>query len=166
MGWCRPLFNFAARNGFVVAKDSRQHLHVRYVVAKNANARWQRQTSAILFWYSALIMLKVNKRPYLHFFVTYEWAQWARILHYATLERLARNKQSSLLSPFVSYEENEVLWISTIIFLKLSYSVLMLVALSSSYLLMPAALTLQDWNYLCLWWVRNFCNTCLGSLGS
>jgi hypothetical protein len=32
-----------------------------------------------------------------------------RMLHYTKLERLASDKQSSLLSPFVIYEENEVL---------------------------------------------------------
>ncbi len=29
------------------------------------------------------------------------------------LEGLAKNKHSSLLGPFVSYEENEVLWMRT-----------------------------------------------------
>ncbi len=33
--------------------------------------------------------------------------------------------------------------------------VVMLVALAISHLLMPAALTLQDYHYLCLWLVRN-----------
>ncbi len=33
------------------------------------------------------------------------------LLHYTKLERVAKNKHSSLLEPFVSYEENEVLWI-------------------------------------------------------
>jgi hypothetical protein len=31
----------------------------------------------------------------------------------------------------------------------------MLVALAISHLLMPAAITLQDYHYLCLWLVRN-----------
>ncbi len=31
----------------------------------------------------------------------------------------------------------------------------MLVALAISHLLMPAAVTLQDYHYLCLWLVRN-----------
>jgi hypothetical protein len=52
------------------------------------------------------------------FFVTYHWTQQARVLHYTRLERLARDKHSSLLGPFVSYEENEVLWI----WLQVSYS--------------------------------------------
>jgi hypothetical protein len=34
------------------------------------------------------------------------------VLHYIRLETLASDKQSNLLGPFVSYEENEVLWIS------------------------------------------------------
>jgi hypothetical protein len=33
--------------------------------------------------------------------------------------------------------------------------VLMLIALAISHLLMPAALTLQDYHHLCLWLVRN-----------
>jgi hypothetical protein len=38
----------------------------------------------------------------------YEWAQQARVLCYNRLERFASNKHSSLLDPFVSYEENKV----------------------------------------------------------
>jgi hypothetical protein len=38
------------------------------------------------------------------FFVTSEWAQYARVLHYTGVERFAGNKRSSL-----SYEGNEVL---------------------------------------------------------
>jgi len=43
------------------------------------------------------------------FFVTYEWAQYARVLHYTRLEELVRNKHSSLWVPFISYEENSVM---------------------------------------------------------
>jgi hypothetical protein len=42
-------------------------------------------------------------------FVTYEWAQQVRVLHKTRLERLARDKDSSLLVPFVSYEENKLI---------------------------------------------------------
>ncbi len=42
------------------------------------------------------------------FFIIYKWAQKAGVLHYTSLERLARVKYSSLLGPFVSYEENEL----------------------------------------------------------
>jgi hypothetical protein len=45
------------------------------------------------------------------FFITYKWAQWARVLHYTRLERFATDKRSSLLGPPVSYEESEVFWI-------------------------------------------------------
>jgi hypothetical protein len=45
------------------------------------------------------------------FFVTYEWAQQARVFHYIKLERLAKDEHSSLLCPFVSYKENKVLGI-------------------------------------------------------
>ncbi len=45
----------------------------------------------------------------LHFFITYEWTKKARILQYAMLERLAMDKQSSLLGLFVSNTENEML---------------------------------------------------------
>jgi hypothetical protein len=43
------------------------------------------------------------------FFVTCKCAQYARLLHYTELKRLARAKHSSLLGPFISYKENEVL---------------------------------------------------------
>ncbi len=33
------------------------------------------------------------------------------MLHFIRLERSANDKQSSLLDKFISYEENEVLWI-------------------------------------------------------
>ncbi len=33
----------------------------------------------------------------------------SRVLHYSRLERLARDKQSSLLGQFISYEENKVI---------------------------------------------------------
>ncbi len=45
------------------------------------------------------------------FFVTYGWAQQARALYYSRLERLAKDKHSSLLGSFVSYNEIEELWI-------------------------------------------------------
>jgi hypothetical protein len=47
-----------------------------------------------------------KQEPYsqhLIFFLTEAWAQYSR------LERLAKDKHSSLLGPFVSYEENEEL---------------------------------------------------------
>jgi hypothetical protein len=46
----------------------------------------------------------------LFFFITCKWAQSARVLHYTRLEKLARDKHSSLVDPFVSNEENKVLW--------------------------------------------------------
>ncbi len=42
------------------------------------------------------------------FFMTYKWTQYAGVLHYSRVERLARDKHSNLLAPFVNYEENEV----------------------------------------------------------
>jgi hypothetical protein len=42
---------------------------------------------------------------HLIFFASYTWAN-NLVLHYTGLERLARDKHSSFLSPFVSYEEN------------------------------------------------------------
>jgi hypothetical protein len=38
------------------------------------------------------------------FFITYEWAQYARMIHYNKLERLVGDEHSSLLDIFVSYE--------------------------------------------------------------
>jgi hypothetical protein len=36
--------------------------------------------------------------------VAYEWAQYARVLHYTRRAGLAKDKHSSLLGPFVSYD--------------------------------------------------------------
>jgi hypothetical protein len=55
----------------------------------------------LLFLYSQLFI----------FFLTYEWAQYNLVLHYTTLEKLACDKQSSLLGPFVILKEYEVLLI-------------------------------------------------------
>ncbi len=38
----------------------------------------------------------------------YDWAQKARVLSYAMLERLVRDKHSSLLGQFESFDENEL----------------------------------------------------------
>ncbi len=43
------------------------------------------------------------------FFVTYEFAKKAGVLHYMKAEMLVSEKHTSLLGPFISYEENEVL---------------------------------------------------------
>jgi len=43
------------------------------------------------------------------FFIPFEWVKQARVLHYNRLEKLARDKCSSLFGPFVSYEDKAVL---------------------------------------------------------
>ncbi len=43
------------------------------------------------------------------FSVCCEWAQYIWVLYQNKLERLARDKHTSLLGSFLSYEENEVL---------------------------------------------------------
>ncbi len=43
----------------------------------------------------------------LHFFVSYEWAQEARVFHFTKLERLTSDKYSSLVGLLVSYDEIE-----------------------------------------------------------
>jgi hypothetical protein len=53
-----------------------------------------------------------HQGPYsllLIFFLTYEWAQKARTLHYTKIKRLPSDKHSSLFRAFISYEEIEVL---------------------------------------------------------
>ncbi len=39
-----------------------------------------------------------------------KWAKLVRALNYTYLARLAKEKHSSLVGPFISYEENEVFW--------------------------------------------------------
>jgi hypothetical protein len=41
--------------------------------------------------------------------ITYKWTQYASLLLYTRLGRLARDKYSSLLGPFLSCEENKML---------------------------------------------------------
>ncbi len=58
----------------------------------------------------------VNRRPGAIFttfilFATYKWAQKAWVLNNNRLEKLATNKHARFLGPFVSFGENEVLWI-------------------------------------------------------
>jgi hypothetical protein len=48
-------------------------------------------------------------------FVTYKWAQSARVLFNTKLERFDKDKYSSLGDPFISYEENEVLLIRPLV---------------------------------------------------
>ncbi len=45
----------------------------------------------------------------IYFFITCEWAPYDRLLYNTRLERIVRDKRSSLLGPFERYEENEVL---------------------------------------------------------
>ncbi len=42
--------------------------------------------------------------------MNYECAQEVGVLHYTILERLAKEKHSNLLGPFILYKENEGLW--------------------------------------------------------
>jgi hypothetical protein len=58
-------------------------------------------------YHSSLLVQFVSYKEYKHFilFVTYEWTQLARVLHYTRLERLARGKHFSLLGLLVIYEE-------------------------------------------------------------
>jgi hypothetical protein len=37
------------------------------------------------------------------FFVTCEWAKYAKVLYYTRLERVAKEEHLSILSPFVNY---------------------------------------------------------------
>ncbi len=48
------------------------------------------------------------------FFITYKWAQQARELHYNRVKDLPVDKHSCLFRAFISYEQNEVLWISLV----------------------------------------------------
>jgi hypothetical protein len=53
-----------------------------------------------------------HQQPYsehIVFFVTYKWTLQAKSLHFSRLDRLAMDKRSGLLGPFVHYEENKVL---------------------------------------------------------
>ncbi len=47
----------------------------------------------------------------IHFLRNLQMGQSKLVLQYSKLEMIIRYKNSSLLGPFVSYKENEVLWI-------------------------------------------------------
>ncbi len=58
------------------------------------------------------IKIILSQGPYsqnLPFFLTYKWALYSGVSHYTRLEKLARDEHTSLVYPFVSYVENEVL---------------------------------------------------------
>ncbi len=55
-------------------------------------------------------LYSIGTRGRIHFvfFATYEWDPNARVLYYARLKGLARDKHSSLLAILVSYKENKM----------------------------------------------------------
>jgi len=60
------------------------------------------------------IIVNIDFWDYIHntsFLAPYKWAQQARVLKWTRVEWFARDKHSSLLSLFASYEEKEELWI-------------------------------------------------------
>ncbi len=100
------------------------HLHSRQW---HHHKNW-RLTSSIDISGLSLIYMKATKFLQLHitcslvryslhliFFVAYERIQYSRVLPFIRLERPASNKQSSLLGPFISYGENNVLWKQSLI---------------------------------------------------
>ncbi len=77
-------------------------------------------TNTVAYWFPFVIyeeneMLWTQpQRSYsqhVFFFVTYKWPQEARVLQYTSLEMRAMDKHYSLLDPFVSYENDDLLWI-------------------------------------------------------
>jgi hypothetical protein len=70
--------------------------------------------------------LSINDTQYSQhfiFFITYESAQQARVLHKTMLERLAISKLAYLLDLFVSYDENALLWIRSQFIIQIMASV-------------------------------------------
>jgi hypothetical protein len=72
-------------------------------------------TNTLFYWAQSQVMKKTvgceynPKGPYSQhfiFFITYEWAQKTRVLHYIRLYMLTRDKHTVLLGPITSYEEN------------------------------------------------------------
>jgi hypothetical protein len=54
--------------------------------------------------------LSLNLKHFI-FLVTDKWVWQAGVLHFTRIERLAKDNHDSLMGPFVSYKENELLWI-------------------------------------------------------
>jgi len=61
----------------------------------------------------SLIILKVQGSYSYHliFFVAYEWTKHVCLIYYTRSERFDRDKHSNLLSPFVTYKDDELLLI-------------------------------------------------------
>ena len=81
----------------------------------NIKLEWKRLTvTNTLAYYDTELIMTVKmftlQGPYsqLIFFVTFEWALYVTVLLRTRLERLARDKHSSLLDPFVSYVEKRI----------------------------------------------------------
>ncbi len=60
------------------------------------------------FLWSLWIHIQRQYSQQLIFFVTLKWTQRARVFNYISLERLTRDKHSSLFHQFISYNENKV----------------------------------------------------------
>ncbi len=103
-----------------VARDERSSLFqkvVTYVRKKFCNtATWRNPFQRQRFYeiwtfchqsYKTFFCCKLHNNFIL--FLTYIQAQYAKVLDYTSPERLCRDKHSTLVGPFVSCEENEVL---------------------------------------------------------
>jgi hypothetical protein len=70
----------------------------------NSETRKESRPSIHPFLKHKMNMLLGPYSQHFIFFVTYEWAEQARVLYCTKLEGLARDKHSSKLGPFVGYE--------------------------------------------------------------
>ncbi len=69
-------------------------------------AQWKLGLGIVLKFVFAKV-LDVHSQHFI-FFITYERSQYVSALYYTRLEMFAGDKHSSLLGPFISYEENSV----------------------------------------------------------
>ncbi len=84
------------------------HYHLPFMNSQSLD--FLKQSSPTTLSYSILShSAQLNPVPSCSFAL--EWESCPCLKHYTRLERPAKDKSTSLLGPFVSYEENKVLWI-------------------------------------------------------
>ncbi len=109
-GQCYKCFFFVIDR---LASDKHSSLLGTYVSNEENEVLWIWQQTNKLECFSPTIFSAKSRIIFktLFFFITYEWAQWARLFAPGKPFQLSVIKHSILLGPLVSYEEKEVLWI-------------------------------------------------------
>jgi hypothetical protein len=88
----------------------------------------------------------LHSKP-LIFYANYDWVQLHRVLYYISLERLAGEKHSSLLGPFISNEEHKVWRLHSQHFITYEWAQLFSVLFYTGWKDVRVANTLTYWDH-------------------